>query len=46
VDVQVYYDNGRMMVQLARAFGRIALAGREMTRLAGECAGARAGHKV
>ena len=33
--IQVYYDNGRMMVQLAGAFGRIALAGREMTRLAG-----------
>jgi ATP-binding cassette subfamily D (ALD) protein 3 len=32
---KIYYDNGRMMVQLASAFGRIALAGREMTRLAG-----------
>nr|UOU03346.1 ATP-binding cassette subfamily D3 [Brachionus rubens] len=30
-----YYRSGRMLVKLAEALGRISLAGREMTRLAG-----------
>ncbi|XP_011307725.1 ATP-binding cassette sub-family D member 3 [Fopius arisanus] len=30
-----YYENGRMLVKLAEAIGRLVLAGREMTRLAG-----------
>lgn len=30
-----YYKSGRMLVKLAEALGRISLAGREMTRLAG-----------
>lgn len=32
---QQYYNSGRMMFKLAEALGRLALAGREMTRLAG-----------
>lgn len=30
-----YYTFGRMLVKLAEAIGRLVLAGREMTRLAG-----------
>ncbi|KAE9548409.1 hypothetical protein FO519_008376 [Halicephalobus sp. NKZ332] len=30
-----YYNSGRMMFKLAEALGRLALAGREMTRLSG-----------
>ncbi|XP_033730778.1 ATP-binding cassette sub-family D member 3-like, partial [Pecten maximus] len=30
-----YYKSGRMLVRMAEAIGRIVLAGREMTRLAG-----------
>ncbi|XP_075235761.1 ATP binding cassette subfamily D member Pmp70 [Lycorma delicatula] len=30
-----YYSSGRMLVKLAEAIGRLVLAGREMTRLAG-----------
>ncbi len=30
-----YYKSGRMLVKLAEALGRLSLAGREMTRLAG-----------
>jgi ATP-binding cassette subfamily D (ALD) protein 3 len=30
-----YYQSGRMLVKLAEALGRISLAGRELTRLAG-----------
>lgn len=30
-----YYTNGRMLVKLAEAIGRLILAGRELTRLAG-----------
>ncbi|XP_006825744.1 ATP-binding cassette sub-family D member 3-like [Saccoglossus kowalevskii] len=30
-----YYKSGRMLVKMAQAIGRIVLAGREMTRLAG-----------
>ncbi|CAJ0566402.1 unnamed protein product, partial [Mesorhabditis spiculigera] len=33
--IQDYYNSGRMMFRLAEALGRLALAGREMTRLAG-----------
>lgn len=33
--MQDYYTSGRMMFKLAEALGRLALAGREMTRLAG-----------
>uniref|UniRef100_F1KYL7 ATP-binding cassette sub-family D member 3 n=1 Tax=Ascaris suum TaxID=6253 RepID=F1KYL7_ASCSU len=33
--IQQYYNSGRMMFKLAEALGRLALAGREMTRLAG-----------
>lgn len=32
---QFYYTMGRMLVKLAEAIGRLVLAGREMTRLAG-----------
>ena len=32
---QDYYKSGRMLVRMAEAIGRIVLAGREMTRLAG-----------
>ena len=32
---QDYYQSGRMLVKMAEAIGRIVLAGREMTRLAG-----------
>ena len=30
-----YYQSGRMLVRMAEAIGRVVLAGREMTRLAG-----------
>ncbi|KAJ1470305.1 hypothetical protein T484DRAFT_1848240 [Baffinella frigidus] len=30
-----YYRSGRMMLQMAQAVGRLVLAGRELTRLAG-----------
>lgn len=30
-----YYENGRMLIKMAEAIGRLVLAGREMTRLAG-----------
>uniref|UniRef100_A0A7E4ZUY0 ATP-binding cassette sub-family D member 3 n=1 Tax=Panagrellus redivivus TaxID=6233 RepID=A0A7E4ZUY0_PANRE len=33
--MQDYYNSGRMMFKLAEALGRLALAGREMTRLSG-----------
>lgn len=33
--LQSYYTYGRMLVKLAEAIGRLVLAGREMTRLAG-----------
>ncbi|XP_046400594.1 ATP-binding cassette sub-family D member 3 [Ischnura elegans] len=33
--LQFYYTSGRMLVKLAEAIGRLVLAGREMTRLAG-----------
>ncbi|KAL6735455.1 hypothetical protein Aduo_005896 [Ancylostoma duodenale] len=33
--IQEYYNSGRMMFKLAEALGRLALAGREMTRLSG-----------
>ena len=33
--VEEYYRSGRMLVKLAEAIGRISLAGRELTRLAG-----------
>ena len=33
--LQDYYKSGRMLVKMAEAIGRIVLAGREMTRLAG-----------
>ena len=32
---QDYYQSGRMLVKMAEAIGRVVLAGREMTRLAG-----------
>ena len=32
---QDYYQSGRMLVRMAEAIGRVVLAGREMTRLAG-----------
>ena len=32
---QEYYKSGRMLVKLAEAIGRLVLAGRELTRLAG-----------
>ena len=33
--LQEYYKSGRMLVKLAEAIGRLVLAGRELTRLAG-----------
>uniref|UniRef100_A0A1A9ZK04 ABC transporter domain-containing protein n=1 Tax=Glossina pallidipes TaxID=7398 RepID=A0A1A9ZK04_GLOPL len=33
--LQIYYTSGRMLIKLAEAVGRLVLAGREMTRLAG-----------
>jgi ATP-binding cassette subfamily D (ALD) protein 3 len=33
--LEEYYRSGRMLVKLAEAIGRISLAGRELTRLAG-----------
>ena len=30
-----YYQSGRMLLRMSQALGRIVLAGREMTRLAG-----------
>lgn len=33
--LEAYYNSGRMLLQLAQAMGRLVLAGREMTRLAG-----------
>ncbi|KAJ1366892.1 hypothetical protein KIN20_027677 [Parelaphostrongylus tenuis] len=33
--IQEYYNSGRMMFRLAEALGRLALAGRELTRLSG-----------
>uniref|UniRef100_A0A1I7Z9X2 ATP-binding cassette sub-family D member 3 n=1 Tax=Steinernema glaseri TaxID=37863 RepID=A0A1I7Z9X2_9BILA len=33
--IQDYYNSGRMMFRLAEALGRLSLAGRELTRLAG-----------
>ena len=30
-----YYKSGRMLLKMAEAMGRVALAGRELTRLAG-----------
>ncbi|XP_042235342.1 ATP-binding cassette sub-family D member 3-like [Homarus americanus] len=33
--MQDYYKSGRMLVKLAEAIGRLVLAGRELTRLAG-----------
>jgi ATP-binding cassette subfamily D (ALD) protein 3 len=33
--LEQYYRSGRMLVKLAEAIGRISLAGRELTRLAG-----------
>ncbi|KAF8786587.1 ATP-binding cassette sub-family D member 3-like [Argiope bruennichi] len=33
--LESYYKNGRMFVKLAEAIGRLVLAGREMTKLAG-----------
>nr|QNH67960.1 ATP-binding cassette transporter subfamily D member 3 [Brachionus plicatilis] len=35
IRLENYYRSGRMLVKLAEALGRISLAGREMTRLAG-----------
>ena len=32
---QDYYTSGRMLVKMAEAIGRVVLAGRELTRLAG-----------
>ena len=32
---QDYYRSGRMLVKMAEAIGRLVLAGRELTRLAG-----------
>lgn len=32
---QDYYKSGRMLVKMAEAIGRLVLAGRELTRLAG-----------
>lgn len=32
---QSYYKSGRMLVKLAEAIGRLVLAGRELTKLAG-----------
>ena len=33
--LQDYYSSGRMLVRMAQAIGRLVLAGRELTRLAG-----------
>lgn len=33
--LKVYYSSGRMLVKLAEAIGRVILAGRELSRLAG-----------
>ena len=33
--IEHYYNNGRMLMNLAKAVGRVVLAGREITRLAG-----------
>lgn len=33
--LQDYYESGRMLVKMAEAIGRVVLAGRELTRLAG-----------
>lgn len=33
--LEEYYKSGRMLVKLAEAVGRVVLAGRELTRLAG-----------
>ncbi|KAK8786373.1 hypothetical protein V5799_023855 [Amblyomma americanum] len=33
--LEEYYKSGRMLVKLAESVGRVVLAGREMTRLAG-----------
>lgn len=33
--LQSYYKSGRMLVKLAEAIGRLVLAGRELTKLAG-----------
>lgn len=33
--LEQYYRSGRMLIKLAEAIGRISLAGRELTRLAG-----------
>jgi ATP-binding cassette, subfamily D (ALD), member 3 len=33
--IEDYYKSGRMLVKMAEAIGRISLAGRELTRLAG-----------
>ncbi|XP_034950866.1 ATP-binding cassette sub-family D member 3 [Chelonus insularis] len=41
-----YYENGRMMIKMAEAIGRLILAGREMTRLAGFTARVTEIHKV
>lgn len=35
VRLEEYYKSGRMLVKLAEAVGRVVLAGRELTRLAG-----------
>ncbi|ELT92932.1 hypothetical protein CAPTEDRAFT_164747 [Capitella teleta] len=35
VRMKDYYQSGRMLVKMAEAIGRVVLAGREMTRLAG-----------
>lgn len=33
--LEEYYKSGRMLVRMAEAIGRVVLAGRELTRLAG-----------
>ncbi len=33
--MEEYYRSGRMLINLATAVGRLVLAGRELTRLAG-----------
>ncbi len=33
--LEEYYNTGRMLVRMAEALGRISLAGRELTKLAG-----------
>lgn len=35
ISMQDYYRSGRMLVRMAEAIGRLVLAGRDMTRLAG-----------